>query len=384
MNDTDLDAIAHMASLANSQISQDDYDQQHFQDSNNPGKRKAEDGGHQPQQRAKRNRYISIACNECKRRKIKCNGQAPCQRCGNLNLECVYAPNCCNGFKDSQEYKDMSAHIGSLQEQVNSLYHEMNNLRAQLGAEMPMQQQTPIDPTLQSPFHRPSYPQVTAGAPMAPMSPATTRPKSVSQSGQQPTFRGPTSSDFNFGVAKSSLQTMGITSQNDGEGGSGPAGTGTREPTPDGAPPSRQIRQEWHTDKDPIWSVSQEEATRLCRVYEDEMGLMYPVLDINKIIAYTQKLYRFMEAAHRQGLMQQGLPGADAIDDEDTNILKMVIAVALTVEGSGKSDLGRRMFEYVHPAIENLLLGNVGIKGIRLLILTVSASSGVICISHLA
>lgn len=28
------------------------------------------------------------ASNECKRRKIKCNGQVPCQRCGHLNLEC--------------------------------------------------------------------------------------------------------------------------------------------------------------------------------------------------------------------------------------------------------------------------------------------------------
>lgn len=27
--------------------------------------------------------------NECKRRKIKCNGQVPCQRCGHLNLECM-------------------------------------------------------------------------------------------------------------------------------------------------------------------------------------------------------------------------------------------------------------------------------------------------------
>lgn len=41
--------------------------------------------------------------NECKRRKIKCNGQTPCQRCGNLSLECVYAPNCCSSsFKDSE------------------------------------------------------------------------------------------------------------------------------------------------------------------------------------------------------------------------------------------------------------------------------------------
>lgn len=175
------------------------------------GKRKADDAGNQPQQRAKRNRYISIACNECKRRKIKCNGQTPCQRCGNLNLECVYAPNCCNGFKDSQEYKDMTAHIGSLQEQVNGLYHDLNNLRAQIGAGNSLVQQAQqavnIDPSLSSPFpgHRQSFvgSQTSPGAPMATMSPNLGRPKSQSQN-NQPTFRGPTSSDFNFGVARNS------------------------------------------------------------------------------------------------------------------------------------------------------------------------------------
>ena len=278
----------------------------------------------------------------------------------------------------------MSAHIGSLQEQVNSLYHDLNNLRAQLGAGIPMQQpqQTAIDPSLQSPYpsHRLSYPaaQISPGALIAPMSPGHARSKSQSQAAQ-PTFRGPTSNDFSFDVAKSSLQTMGITSQHDGEeGASGGAGSGTRDPTPDDQPSTRnrmQLVQDWHVSKDPIWSVSQEEATRLCKVYEDEMGLMYPVLDINKIIAYAQKLYRFMEAAHRSGLMQQGLPGADSIEDEDTNILKMVMATAMTVEASGRSDLGRRMFEFVHPAIDKLLLGNVGIKGIRLLVLTVCISS---------
>ena len=65
MNDAeDRDYIAHMASLANSQISPSDYDSQHGHDDASTGKRKAEDSGQQPQQRAKRNRYISIACNE--------------------------------------------------------------------------------------------------------------------------------------------------------------------------------------------------------------------------------------------------------------------------------------------------------------------------------
>jgi hypothetical protein len=64
MNADDRDYIAHMASLANSQISPSDYDSQHGHENGSTGKRKADDGGQQPQQRAKRNRYISIACNE--------------------------------------------------------------------------------------------------------------------------------------------------------------------------------------------------------------------------------------------------------------------------------------------------------------------------------
>ena len=90
---------------------------------------------------------------------------------------------------------------------------------------------------------------------------------------------------------------------------------------------------------------------------------------------YTRRLYRFLEAAHRQGLMQQGLPGSDAIDDDDANILKMTIACALLTEGAGKSDLGKKIFEYVHPSIETLLLGNVDPQGIRLLNFTVSVVS---------
>lgn len=283
----------------------------------------------------------------------------------------------------------MAGHVNSLQEQVNALYHELNSLRGELGHAYPLQQlrppplqqsqaSGPIDPSLQPsppfPSHRPPYApaQASPGAGLGPLSPTAARPKSHSQS-EQPSFRGPTSYQFNFGVAKSSLQTMGISSGEDSTGDNV-----TQDPSPAASPSLRQISAQlvhsMHADKDPIWSVSQEEALRLCRVYEDEMGLMYPILDIGKVVQHAQKLYRFMEAAHRSGLMQQGLPGADSIEDEDTNILKLVIATAMTVEASGRSELGQRMFEYVQPAVDNMLLGNVGIKGIRLLVLTVRIS----------
>ena len=116
----------------------------------------------------------------------------------------------------------MSQQIGMLQDQVNDLYRALSDLRGQLGSgamsvQQPGQQ---LDPMLQSPFaHRQSFSasQATPVASLPPMSPGAMRPKSQSQSATQQRFRGPTSSDFNFGVANNSLQAMGITSQNEAE-----------------------------------------------------------------------------------------------------------------------------------------------------------------------
>lgn len=319
--------------------------------------------------------------NECKRRKIKCNGQTPCQRCGNLNLDCVYAPNCCTGFKDSQEFKDLNAHIGALQDQVNLLYENISSLRAHLGHDTPLQQHNAstarqgqqhkqsqsIDPALQlHVFHENRLQQ------------ASPSEQSNGQLQQSSTFRGLTSADFNFSVAKSSLQTMGIHAQ-ENKGGDDAHDNSGEEAAEEGAANrffmpwhNGQLLETLHPSKDPIWSINQEEALRLCDVYEDETKTMYPVLAIENVKAHVRKLYMFLEAMHRTGLMQQGIPGTDAVEDEDTNVLKMAIAIALTVEGGGRSALGKRFFDSVQPMVDNLLLGDVSIKGIRLLVMTVS------------
>ncbi|OKP12230.1 hypothetical protein PENSUB_1966 [Penicillium subrubescens] len=55
--------------------------------------------------RKKRRKYIARACNECKRRKIKCNGQAPCHRCGRQQIECVYVENPRRDSLSENEYE---------------------------------------------------------------------------------------------------------------------------------------------------------------------------------------------------------------------------------------------------------------------------------------
>jgi hypothetical protein len=35
---------------------------------------------------------VSKACDACKRRKVRCNGQTRCQQCAHLGLRCIYSP----------------------------------------------------------------------------------------------------------------------------------------------------------------------------------------------------------------------------------------------------------------------------------------------------
>lgn len=57
--------LSEMASLVNDELPQNEYGSPELQeDGANGTKRKADDGSQAQQTRAKRNRYISIACNE--------------------------------------------------------------------------------------------------------------------------------------------------------------------------------------------------------------------------------------------------------------------------------------------------------------------------------
>ena len=146
------------------------------------------------------------------------------------------------------------------------------------------------------------------------------------------------------------------------------------ETTPRGSP--RQLRAPLasmmiHSNKDPLWKIGKEEAIRLCRVYEEEMGIMYPMLDMDKTITQANMLFSFTESAAKSGLMNPYMPGPDKLANNDVDILKMVLATALVVQGEGQSDLGREMYESCREAFESRLSGPVEIKGLILLVLVV-------------
>ncbi|KAI0129860.1 fungal-specific transcription factor domain-containing protein [Xylariales sp. AK1849] len=310
----------------------------------NAEKRKSVDdspGGNSKQQRSKRNRYISIACNECKRRKIKCNGETPCQRCGNLNLQCLYAPNCCsNSVKDSEEFKDMASTVSRLQEQVESLFSNLNALRSETLRLAPIQDRVPPLPSAGS-----------SGTPSSSTSHNRHDLVHLRQSG----FRGPTSTHFSLDVAKNTLHKMGYSnlgedaSEQDVQAHDGTPTSPT--PAPLGGEPQQKALP------DPLWEFDKGEMIRLCRVYEEEVGIMYPVIRVETVVNHARILASWMESAKNNFLVPPTAQD-NGISDHKTILLKLVMCCALIVEEHGDSDKAIRLFESVRPILDRMLMSD--------------------------
>ncbi|KAH7319687.1 hypothetical protein B0I35DRAFT_450800 [Stachybotrys elegans] len=291
----------------------------------NANKRKSiDDGsGSVKQTRSKRNRYISIACNECKRRKIKCNGETPCQRCGNLNLACLYAANCCSSsFKDSDEYKQVTDQIHRLHEEVGILSQAVRSLQQSDQSRLPGDR--PFSGTMSAMAPSPSQ-----------SSPSLQRVDSQPMASQ---FRGRTSAAFNLNVANSTITTMGYKVANDGDEN----GQGSDEA-------DVQVASESH---DPLLDFDKDEMVRLCRLHEEEIGIMYPVIGIQTVIAHAKNLASYLSTVRNQRPLK-------SINDEKTLQLKMVMCCALVVEGHGQSDKAAQLYASMETVVNRMLMSDV-------------------------
>lgn len=180
-------------------------------------------------------------------------------------------------------------------------------------------------------------------------------------------FHGPTSSAFSLDVAKNTLQNMGY------QGLGVDEEMATQDATPIASPPAIQSSPlaPGSPSRDPIWALSKEEMIRLCKVYEEEMGLMYPVVNIEQVIIHGTNLYDFVSAALKTGLANATRP--QGINDEQSLVLKMVLACALTTESSGRSEIAYRLFESVREAADHKLHSEViEVKSLPFLALVVS------------
>lgn len=181
---------------------------------------------------------------------------------------------------------------------------------------------------------------------------------------RETTFQGPTTSAFSFDLAKSSLQQRGIVEHAEALD----EADMTQEPSPVASPsaPAREVVT--HQALDPLWTLPKAEALRLCRVYEEEMGIMYPVLELPELLNQVHLLYGPMDRALGTALQPDG---ENKVDREDVHILRLVFACALTAEASGRSEQAIALFDSVREVQDNCVWGPPEIKSIIFLTLVV-------------
>lgn len=240
----------------------------------------------------------------------------------------------------------MRAHVSSLQQQIDTLFANLRSLR---------QYQNISDPSQGT-----NYPVSDNQAISTHEGPAFSSPLQRQRKSFPPSRRT-TSSGDGFDLANYTLQAVAITQESAvDETGLPSDRTATASPLDFISP---------HPSKDPLWSVGREEALRLCRVYEEEIGIMYPLFDIKAILEQVNMLWSFLETALKTG--PGYTPGAHTIDDEDANLVKMILATALVLEGRGQSDLGQRLFESLQPAVTAKFWAPTDTKGLSLLCVAV-------------
>lgn len=177
-------------------------------------------------------------------------------------------------------------------------------------------------------------------------------------------FQGPTTSAFSFDLAKSSLQQRGILERVE----AGEEGDMIQEPSPLASPPAPNADVEIRQTIDPLWTLPKAEAIRLCRVYEEEMGIMYPVLELSELLDQVDVLYGPRDRVVGPAFQPEGQNG---LGSEDGYILRLVFACALTAEASGRSAQAISLFDSVRGVQDDCVWGPPEIKSIIFLTLVV-------------
>ena len=255
----------------------------------------------------------------------------------------------------SSEYRQMTQHLESLQEQVDGLYKNLAAL------------QRKIEP-LRIPSVGPLDPQIAYATPSSThVAPQPQHP---------PQFPGPATSPYGFDVANDGLPRLGMNGSN--------YQTESSDSTRDGPVPvsgpsnvNDTPQQTVNTAKDPILALSQDEVMRLCMFYDEVLAESSPMLDMEEIIKKAKTLFSFMDSLRKLSFLQTSMAHEDAFADDETLILKVILATATVIENVDPTEIGRSLFESVRR--KNNLKDRLGcpasIKYIQLLCLMVCKAS---------
>ncbi|KAI6762587.1 hypothetical protein HG530_008567 [Fusarium avenaceum] len=282
--------------------------------------------------RSKRGKYTSVACDDCKKKKLKCipSQDSSCERCIAGGLVCTFA----TSTQTVKEKPDENQNI-------QSLHHELSQLRQQVfdlvGVVRELKDQTRNASTSTvSPQTRDNI--VTH-------SPASTR----GEIPREPQFVGPTRSAFGILVSERSLNRMGVP-KFDSMPPSG-AQSPIEEPTNGG-----------HiTDLD-FWDCcTDSDVTKHLVSFREEVESVYPFIDIGEYIALSKEIL--------QAIQGKDLPegSSSLLCSNDIALARVAVAIGILLEDPSRIELSISLVSSVETTVSSILSPQVDLKEVQLL-----------------
>ena len=90
---------------------------------------------------------------------------------------------------------------------------------------------------------------------------------------------------------------------------------------------------------------------RLIDIYEDECGSVYPLIDIGHLRHFAMKFYDEVNASRKPATWRTFQ--VDQSSKEPFNILEIVLAIGLVIEGRGSTDLGSALVDELEAEVDH-------------------------------
>ncbi|KAJ5235117.1 uncharacterized protein N7469_004285 [Penicillium citrinum] len=272
-----------------------------------------------PSERArKRARYTSIACNECKRRKLKCSGGEICTRCDRDNVTCIYDAN--RSSTHPSEFKDprVGPRFHAVDQQLESLQRQIKLLSNRLV-------------------------KLESSSPQSIVTPKSSEPSGLHRilnAPKSPHYIGPTSAEF--GLHQHQNASAANDQNHDEDVGisatPSPAASDVESNLPVAASTASAL------------SLSLEDTLNLVQIYEDSVGIMYPCVDLDSVREYVHEYYRtngIYAINSASEALAQDAPDQDWFTARDIQVLKIILATALLAESHGRSEFAAQLADSV-------------------------------------
>lgn len=123
----------------------------------------------------------------------------------------------------------------------------------------------------------------------------------------------------------------------------------------------------------PLEDLTSDEAERLVIVFDQILGMMFPILNLDDLLQLVRGIYHNLKPPKDQEIYTSATYNTTSLNKDDINIVKMVIAVALVAEGSRDDIMALKLYKSLQDEIDiKIWSSEVDLNGLILLILVVS------------